>query len=295
MAENDFNLGQAMGDYEKANADREFYLSMIQQGQTNRGAFMASPIAAYLAGVAGVKMASMKQQAVEAQQAITDEKQKKEDAQRAAEKALERRDNLYNNLYNIAQKARKGELAPSTAGAMGGYIVREMGGKPISFDVDNGLFDFELNGEEYQLDLNEKPSTAQRGKELQNAIREQNLEAGRVRAEQAKKKGELDIALKQKRLADTGSKKDTDAWTTYSTQYKDALEDMDLFSDNALVSMLGAEGIAGMIQDAEALPKSRQEALGRKLNRLKDIAKRYNIELTKATEKETKSTGSYSF
>lgn len=152
---NDFNLGQAMGDYEKSNADREFYLSMIQQGQTNRGAFMASPIAAYLAGVAGVKMANMKQQAVEAQQAINDEKQKKEDAQRAAEKALERRDNLYNNLYNIAQKARKGELAPSTAGAMGGYIVREMGGKPISFDVDNGLFDFELNGEEYQLDLNE--------------------------------------------------------------------------------------------------------------------------------------------
>ena len=137
MAENDFNLGQAMGDYEKAKADREFYLSMIQQGQSNRGAYMASPIAAYLAGVAGVKMASMKQQAVEAQQAITDAEQQKQDAQRAAERAIQRGDNLRNNLFQIAKSARNGDIAKGSAGVLAGQIVREMGATPVSFDADN--------------------------------------------------------------------------------------------------------------------------------------------------------------
>lgn len=185
MAENDFNLGQAMGDYEKANADREFYLSMIQQGQTNRGAFMASPIAAYLAGIAGVKMASMKQQAVEAQQAINDEKQKKEDAQRAAERAIQRGDTLRNNLFQIAKSARNGDIAKGSAGVLAGQIVREMGATPVSFDADNGILTYEYNGDEYELDLNEGYT--------RKDIEEAKTEREREKAEAAKGRQERGI------------------------------------------------------------------------------------------------------
>lgn len=276
MADEQFSLGEAIGGYEQAKGERDFYLSMMQQGQRNKGAFMASPIAAYLAGVANVKMGSMRSK-------IEQEK----DARDAAEKAMQRKDNIRSNMFQIAKAARDGSIDKSVAGALMGYQVKELGATPISYDADNGILDYRYDGEDYELDLNEKPSTLQQSRAMRLAQQEQNLEAGKVRAEQAKKKGELDIALKQKRLADTGTKKETDAWSTYSAQYKDALEDMDLFSDNALVSMLGAEGVAGMIQDAKALPKSRQEALSRKLNRLRDIAKRYNIELEKAEMKDT--------
>lgn len=185
MAENDFNLGQAMGDYEKAKADREFYLSMIQQGQTNRGAFMASPIAAYLAGIAGVKMANMKQQAVEAQQAINDEKQKKEDAKRAAEKAIQRGDTLRNNLFQIAKAARNGDIAKGAAGVLAGHIVKEMGAMPVSFDADNGILTYEYNGDEYELDLNEGYT--------RKDIEEAKTEREREKAEAAKGRQERGI------------------------------------------------------------------------------------------------------
>lgn len=196
MADIEFDLGEAMGGYEQARADRDFYLSMMQQGNQNRGAFMASPIAAYLAGVSGVKLANMRTKV----QQVEDAKQAKADAIAATERAQKRFDNLQDNMFKIASAANKGDLSQGAAAAMFGHIVREAGGTPISYDADNGILSYNLKGEDYEVDLKESP-TSRGQRELQKLYLQESRDR---RAEQAAKdkaaKDALDIELKQLRV-----------------------------------------------------------------------------------------------
>ena len=110
MADNEFDLGEAYGAYEQALGDRDFYLSMIQQGNQRQGAFMASPIAAYLAGVANVKMAKSREQ----MQRLQDEKQAQKDAVAATERASKYGNTLGENLDEIDTASNQGDIEKGT-------------------------------------------------------------------------------------------------------------------------------------------------------------------------------------
>lgn len=152
MEENQFDLGEALGSYEQAQADRNFYLSMVQGGTQ-----MASPIAAYLAGVAGVKMANQRAKV----QDIQDARQAKLDATAAAEKAQKRAMDLDNQIINIMKGARDGSIAPSAAAGMLGYAMKERGYIPKGYDADNNIMTYGVPGDEqdYQVDLGESETS----------------------------------------------------------------------------------------------------------------------------------------
>lgn len=192
MADEQFNLGEALGGYEQAKADRDFYLSMVQGGTT-----AASPIAAYLAGVAGVKMGQMRSEA-----------QQLQDAKDATENAIKRGETLRNNLFQLAKSARGGEIAPASAATLAGAIVKEMGYTPREFDTDNLILTYSKDGEDYELDLSESPISKQQreaGKLALAEARERRL------AQQAETKRQMDQVRLDNLLKGKGtSKKEKD-------------------------------------------------------------------------------------
>ena len=206
MADEQFNLGEALGGYEQAKADRDFYLSMVQGGTT-----AASPIAAYLAGVAGVKMGQMRSEA-----------QQLQDAKDATEKAIKRGETLRNNLFQLAKSARGGEIAPASAATLAGAIVKEMGYTPREFDTDNMILTYSKDGEDYELDLSESP------------ISKQQREANKIALQQAKedrleKESELNRKLKQQRLDNLVKGKGSSNSTAKETKFLQ--ENKDLFDN----------------------------------------------------------------
>lgn len=171
MADEQFSLGDALGSYEKAQADREFYLSMVQGGKT-----AASPIAAYLAGVAGVKMGQMRSEA-----------QQLKDAEEATQRAIKRGDTLRNNLFQLAESARKGDIAPGSAATLAGAIVKEMGYTPREFDTDNMILTYSKDGDDYELDLSQGTNPLEAGRNLRAGQRIEWEREKQQRGIQAKK------------------------------------------------------------------------------------------------------------
>lgn len=268
MADMEFDLGEAMGGYEQARADRDFYLSMMQQGNQNRGAFMASPIAAYLAGVSGVKLANMRTKV----QQVEDAKQAKADAIAATERAQKRFDNLQDNMFKIASAANKGDLSQGAAAAMFGHIVREAGGTPQSYDADNGILSYNLKGEDYEVDLKRLPNQLESGRNLRAAERI----AWEREKQQAGIKGQKEVAAYKKSIGAGGSgAKPTDPWTTFKDANKDTIEYLQLpIEDNELLDMLPRRAAIEFIAGAEELPETRKKTLSSQIKRLKSI---YNI------------------
>lgn len=268
MADIEFDLGEAMGGYEQARADRDFYLSMMQQGNQNRGAFMASPIAAYLAGVSGVKLANMRTKV----QQVEDAKQAKADAIAATERAQKHFDTLQNNMFKIASAANKGDLSQGAAAAMFGHIVREAGGTPQSYDADNGILSYNLKGQDYEVDLKRLPNQLESGRNLRAAERI----AWEREKQQAGIKGQKEVAAYKKSIGASGSgAKPTDPWTTFKDANKDTIEYLQLpIEDNELLDMLPRRAAIEFISGAEELPETRKKTLSSQINRLKSI---YNI------------------
>ena len=156
MEENQFNLGEALGSYEQAKADRDFYLSMVQGGTQ-----MASPIASYLAGVAGVKMATQREKI----QNVEDKRQAENDALAATERLQKRQATIEGQIINIMKGTRDGSLAPGAAAAMLGPLTKELGYNLKKYDADNHQLIYEIPGyaDDYVFDLKEAPTTKEKG------------------------------------------------------------------------------------------------------------------------------------
>lgn len=121
MADNEFNLYEAISASEKAKADRDFYLSMVY----DRSA--ASPIAAYLAGVAGAKASQYQSKINEEEAAI-----------QAAQTFQKRRDTMLNNFGTILTDIDKGNINPSAAAPVLAPLMKEAGiGTLQQYDADN--------------------------------------------------------------------------------------------------------------------------------------------------------------
>lgn len=121
MADNEFNLYEAVSANDKAKADRDFYLSMVY----DRSA--ASPIAAYLAGVAGAKASQYQSKINEEEAAIE-----------AAQTFQKRRDTMLNNLGTLLTDIDKGEINPSAAAPVLAPLMKEAGiGTLRQYDADN--------------------------------------------------------------------------------------------------------------------------------------------------------------
>lgn len=129
MADNEFDLGEAYGSLQQANADRNFYLSMVQGGNT-----AASPIAAYLAGVAGVKMATATQQYQQAREA----KEQDEDAKDALYRARRHQDNMLGQMRQILTDAGEGKISKGAAAVMLQPVAKELGYRMYEYDPDEG-------------------------------------------------------------------------------------------------------------------------------------------------------------
>lgn len=236
MADMEFDLGEALGGYEQAQADRNFYLSMVQGGTQ-----AASPIAAYLAGVSGVKMANMRQQV----QDVQDARQAKLDATAAADKAQKREQELQNQVINIMKGTRDGSLAPGAAAAMLGKIAPELGFQMVKYDADNQIAQVRSmqDGKDYQWDLSEQESPLEAGR---NKRAEQRISWEREK-QQAGIQGQKEVASYKESLKEQGSQKGgatvSNRWQTFKTAYgplidiingKDLLNDIKDVPDNLI-------------------------------------------------------------
>ena len=217
MPDMEFDLGEELGGYEQAQADRNFYLSMVQGGTQ-----MASPIAAYLAGVSGVKMANMRQQA----QDVQDAKQAKLDATEAADKAQKRELELQNQVINIMKGTRDGSLAPGAAAAMLGYIAPELGFQMVSFDADNQIAHVKnvKDGQDYQWDLSEQENPLEPGRNKRAEERIAWEREKQLRGIQ----GQKEVAAYKAGLKDQGQSKGgasvSNRWQSFKTAYGPVIE-----------------------------------------------------------------------
>lgn len=200
MADTEFDLGEALGGYEQAQADRNFYLSMVQGGTQ-----IASPIAAYLAGVSGVKMANMRAKA----QDIEDKRIAEKDALAATEKAQKRAMDLDNQIISIMKGARDGSIDPSAAAGLLGYAMKERGYIPKGYDADNNIMRYGVPGDEqdYQIDLGES-ETSKASRDLARIALQERKEERLAKAAADKAKiDEVKLKMQQKKLDDLVSGK----------------------------------------------------------------------------------------
>lgn len=254
-----FNLGEALGGYEQAAADRDFYLSMVQGGTQ-----AASPIAAYLAGVAGVKMKEMRAQV----QAAKDERQAKLDAEAAAEKVQKRRDALQGQIVNIMKGARDGSLAPGAAAAMLGPLMKEAGYNLKQYDADNNQAVYNIPGDsqDYVFDLGEsETSKSQRDW--------YKLQLAKEKEERQARQGERRLNIEQQRAdtakAKAGTTNEKDSWTTFQKRHGDTIEYLSLLDDEQLKNYLRPAEAEAFIESWKALPESRRKSLESDINRLR--------------------------
>ena len=212
MADNEFDLGEAMGSYEQARADRNFYLSMVQGGTQ-----MASPIAAYLAGVAGVKMAGERAKV----QNIEDNIQAQKDATAATERLQKRQDSLRTQLVSIVKGVQDGTLPASVGATMVGHLGKELGINVKQYDAENGKLVYTEGSDQtaYEWDWRESPTAKQ-----QLAI--DRLDIAKSREERLAKaderKAELDkirIQKEQKKLDDLVAGKASSGNTAAETRF----------------------------------------------------------------------------
>lgn len=220
MADMEFDLGEAVGGYEQAKADRDFYLNMINMGRENKGAFMASPIAAYLYGVSNVKMANMRAKA----QNIEDQRQAQKDAIAAQEKAQQRATNIDNQIVSLVKGARDGSIPASVAATMLGPLLKEKGINLKQFDADRSVLIGNEPGdtEDFEWDLSEKENSleAGRNKRAEERIAWEREKQGRGIA------GQKEVAAFKKSIgAGSGSAQEKDTTlSNFRTTHKPVLD-----------------------------------------------------------------------
>lgn len=180
MAE-EFNLEQVVSNQQQAQADRDFYLSFVQRNST------MSPIASYLAGAAGAKYASMSGKLYAEKTQYERDRQAKEDADKAAEKAMKRRDDLQNQVLNIFDSVSKGEMPMSAAAVVLGPLFKESGiGNLKQIDTANNTVAYtDENGEDKVVDFKEIVDFNRRQKEAGLAYKQAQAESTVARAELA--------------------------------------------------------------------------------------------------------------
>ena len=277
MADEQFDLGEALGGYEQAQADRNFYLSMMQQGNRNQGAFMASPIAVYLAGVAGVKMANMREKVQQA----TDERQAKKDAIAATERAQKRFDTLQNSMFNIAKAANSGEIAKGTAAAMYGHIVREAGGTPLSYDADNGILSYNLKGNDYEVDLSKIGLSKKDIEEGKNIRQEKSLKAMSERQERGIQ-GQKELAAYRKSLGTgSGSQNKYTTLSAFNSTHKDVLSAL---GRESRMNRLTFGKIKDFVDGIESLSPKDREQVESKVNDVLKYAQKKGWDLSSTQE-----------
>lgn len=236
MADMEFDLGEALGGYEQAQADRNFYLSMVQGGTQT-----ASPIAAYLAGVSGVKMANMRQQV----QDVQDARQAKLDATEAADKAQKRRADLVSQLTSIAKGVSEGTIPASVGATLVGPIGNELGIRVKQYIPEEGKIVYNEGNDPTDLEWGwrENPSVKEKG--LQSRA-EQRIDWEREKQERGIQ-GQKEVASYKESLKEQGSQKGgatvSNRWQTFKTAYgplidiingKDLLNDIKDVPDNLI-------------------------------------------------------------
>lgn len=285
MADMEFDLGEAVGGYEQAKADRDFYLNMIDMGRTNKGAFMASPIAAYLYGVSNVKMANMRAKA----QNIEDQRQAEKDAIAAQEKAQQRATNIDNQIVSLVKGARDGSIPASVAATMLGPLLKEKGINLKQFDADRSVLIGNEPGdtEDFEWDLSEKENSLESGRNKRAEDRiswerekqERGIEAAKERQERGleaaaarqrnRVEGQKEIAkyredIKQGAGGTAKGASFSNKWQTFKTGYqplldivngKDTFTDIDEVPDDVIDGFLrdyipefGIEGIYEIVK-----------------------------------------------
>lgn len=247
MADNEFDLGEALGGYEQAQADRNFYLSMVQGGTQ-----MASPIAAYLAGVSGVKMATMRQKA----QAIQDERQAEKDAIAATERLQKRQSDLDNQIINIIKGARDGSIAPGAAAAMLGPLTKERGINLKQYDAENQTMIGNVAGDpqDYEWDLSERPSQLEAGR---NKRAEERI-AWEKEKQQRGIQGQKEVAAYKKSLGTGGSGQEKYiTLSAFNSRHKDVISAL---GRKARMDRLTFGQIKDFVEGVESLsPKDKEQ------------------------------------
>ena len=261
MADNEFDLGEAYSSYEQAQADRNFYLSMMQQGQQNRGAFMASPIAAYLAGISSVKMANERAKV----QNIEDKIQAKKDATEAVERAKNYSLKIQNNMLDIAKAVNKGEISKGTAASMYGYMVKELGGTPISYDADSGIFTYDIGGEEYEADLSSQGISKKELEDAKTLRAESRIEWEREKQEKAIK-AQKELAMIRKSGA---SAEKSTTLSSFNSSHKDVNA---AFGKQFKMNRLTKAQVQSYIEGAEGLSENDKKSVQPKVEELLQLA-----------------------
>ena len=263
MANEQFDLGEALGGYEQAKADRNFYLNMIDMGQNNRGAFMASPIAAYLYGVSNVKMANMRAKA----QNIEDQRQAEKDALAATEKAQKRADNIDNQIITLVKGARDGSIPASVAAIMLGPLLKEKGISPEQFIPEKSLLIGREPGDEkpFEWDLSEKENSLEAGRNKRAEDRIAWEKEKQDRAIQGQKE-----VVKYKKEVGSGSGASQEKPTTLSnfrTTHKPVL---DAIGRDFRMNRLTKAQVQDFIEGAESLSPQDKKQVQSKVDEVMD-------------------------
>lgn len=219
MADMEFDLGEALGSYEQAKADRDFYLSMVQGGTQ-----VASPIAAYLYGVSNVKMANQRAKV----QNIEDQRQAEKDAIAATEKAQKRESDLYNQLGTLVKGVRDGSIAPSVGATMVGPLAKELGITLKQYDAARGVIVGRQAGdtEDFEWDWSESPTS----KLQQNYYKTQNqIALQQQREDRLAKQAETKRKLDEQKLEDLRKGKSSTRSSADETRFIN--ENKDLFEN----------------------------------------------------------------
>lgn len=225
--EEEFDLSEVVSDATKAQADRDFYLAMATQSKA------VSPIAAYLAGVAGAKAASM-----------TGKLQAQKDAQTAADKFTKRRDDLVLNMHAIARDKNSN---PATRAGMIGLIAREIGLQPKDYDAENNILNVsDSQGNMITFDFNEKlDEKGQAAIDKLNAQIETEGARKKLYESQAAKNLRSGSGTKQTQIKITDIKNDPrfknvlqDTADSYTSDITDSLSDLNEDARRDLYNML---------------------------------------------------------
>ena len=255
MADNDFNLDEAVSANDKAKADRDFYLSMVY----DRSA--ASPIAAYLAGVAGAKASQYQSKINEEEAAIE-----------AAQTFQKRRDTMLNNLGTLLTDIDKGDINPSAAAPVLAPLMKEAGvGTLQQYDADNKTLIYQgpegmtkqinfkgisekdkLANEKTQADIDYTKARTAAAKEKTQA----DIDYAKARTKAAESQTELNKAKAANEAQGGGKGNVPSAWPAFKSGHSKVI---DVFSGNNIAQEaqdINDALLVSYLEDVQNLPQT---------------------------------------
>lgn len=258
MADNEFDLGEAYSNYEQAKADRNFYLSMVQGGTQ-----MASPIAAYLAGVAGVKMAGERAKV----QNIEDNIQAKKDAVAATERLQKRQDSLRTQLVSIVKGVQDGTIPASVGATMVGHVGKELGIRVKQYIPAEGKLVYNEGSDptDLQWDWRESPTAKEKG--IQSRA-EQRIAWEREK-QQAGIEGQIKVASARKGASGSGSEGKT-SLAGFKSAHDKVLRAV---GKEALIKMLDYGQVKDFVEGLEGLSASDRKQMQGKADSILKVVK----------------------